>query len=117
MDQQSIHINVTLDHQKMPEHIDWHAPGSGGGDTPQQAKAMLLSLWDGREKAALRIDLWTKKMMVDEMNDFFFQTLMTLGDTYARATKNEHLSKEIKTFAGAFKEKADAALEQDEQQK
>jgi hypothetical protein len=32
------------------------------------------------EKAALRIDLWTKDMMVDEMADFFYQTLMTMAE-------------------------------------
>jgi hypothetical protein len=36
---------------------------------------MMLSFWDGSEKAALRIDLWTKDMMVDEMADFFYQTI------------------------------------------
>ena len=113
MDQQSIHINIALDNQKMPEHIDWHASGTENGDLPQHAKAFLLSLWDGKEKAALRIDLWTKKMMVDEMNDFFFQTLMTLADTYARATKNEALGKEMKTFAEDFRKKAEAALEKE----
>ena len=76
MDQHKIEINVTLDNQKMPEHIDWQASNGGHGETPQHAKAVLLSLWDGQEKSALRIDLWTKRMMVDEMNNFFFQTLV-----------------------------------------
>jgi gliding motility-associated protein GldC len=113
MDQQSIHINIALDNQKMPDHIDWIASATANSDMPQQAKAFLLSLWDGQEKAALRIDLWTKKMMVDEMNDFFFQTLMTLADTYSRATKNEALGKEMKTFAEDFRKKAQAVLEKE----
>ena len=72
-------------------------------------------LWDGTEKTALRIDLWTKKMMVDEMNDFFFQTLMTMADTYTRATRNEALSEEMKAFARDFKKKADEKMMEDEQ--
>ncbi len=109
MNKHKIDINVFLDNEQMPEHIDWNATGSNVSE-PQAAKAMLLSLWDGTEQTALRIDLWTKKMMVDEMNDFFFQTIMTLADTYTRATNNEALSEEMKTFATEFKKKADAAL-------
>jgi gliding motility-associated protein GldC len=113
MNKHSININVHLDNEKMPEHMDWSATGSNSED-PKPAKGVLLSLWDGQEKTALRIDLWTKKMMVDEMNDFFFQTLMTMADTYTRATRNEALSEDMKAFAREFKRKADEKLTEDE---
>jgi gliding motility-associated protein GldC len=113
MNKHSININVHLDNEKMPEHMDWSATGSNSED-PKPAKGMLLSLWDGTEKTALRIDLWTKKMMVDEMNDFFFQTLMTMADTYTRATRNAELSEEMKAFARDFKKKADEKMMEDE---
>lgn len=113
MSKHTININVHLDQEKMPEHMDWSATGSNSED-PQAAKGMLLSLWDGNEKTALRIDLWTKKMMVDEMNDFFYQTLMTMADTYTRATRNEDLSEDMKAFARDFKAKADKKLLDDE---
>ena len=107
MQKHTIQLNVTLDPAKMPEHIDWTASGTEAGDRPQQAKAFMLSLWDGEEKTAMRMDIWTKRMMVDEMNDFFVQTLLTMGDTYARATKDPELGNEIKEFAKAFKKKAE----------
>ncbi|MBA3829714.1 MAG: gliding motility protein GldC [Taibaiella sp.] len=106
----TINIHVELDEDKMPESIEWFAP-DGGVEEPQIAKAILLGLWDGEEKSALRIDLWTNKMMVDEMNDFFFQTLFGMSDTYLRATKNEALAAELKEFAKAFHKKAIEALE------
>ena len=109
----SINIQVELDEEKMPETIEWNAPG-GGVEDNQQAKGVLLSLWDGQEKSALRIDLWTKKMMVDEMNDFFYQTFFGMADTYARATRNGDLAKEIKEFAKAFHKKANDMLNQEE---
>lgn len=114
MNQHKIQINVTLDREKMPEHIDWQASGSSEPDMPQAAKAFLLSLWDGKEKTALRIDLWTKRMMVDEMNDFFFQTLMTMADTYGRATRNAELAEELRVQFREFKKKADELLTQSE---
>jgi gliding motility-associated protein GldC len=109
----NINIQVELDEEKMPDTIEWNAPG-GGVDDIQQAKAILLGLWDGQEKSALRIDLWTKKMMVDEMNDFFYQTLFGMADTYVRATKNAELANELKTFAKDFLKKASDALEKEE---
>ncbi|NDC42947.1 MAG: gliding motility protein GldC [Chitinophagia bacterium] len=105
-----IEIEVTLDEQKMPEQIQWLAPGGGVND-PQTVKAILLGLWDGQEKSALRIDLWTSKMMVDEMNDFFYQSLHGMADTYLRATRNEARAKEIKEFAASFLKKASQDLE------
>ncbi len=116
MNKHNININVTLDNEKMPEHIDWSASGSSNAE-PTQAKAFMLSLWDGQEKTAMRIDLWTKRMMVDEMNDFFFQTMITMADTFSRATRNEELTKEIKDFARSFKKKADDALMKEEENK
>jgi gliding motility-associated protein GldC len=107
MKQSSIQIQVSLDDQKIPEAISWNASDSAEGNI-RKAKAFLLSLWDGEEKTALRIDLWTKDMMVDEMEDFFYQTLMTMADTYQRATRHEDLAAEMKDFARAFHQKSRA---------
>ena len=91
MTEYSIHIQVKLDEIKMPVDISWSAPDIPPENT-RKAKAFLLSLWDGSDKTALRIDLWTKDMMVDEMEDFFYQTLMTMADTYQRATRHDDLA-------------------------
>lgn len=107
----NINIEIELAEDKMPEAISWTAP-DGGVPDPQQAKAILLGLWDGNEKSALRIDLWTSKMMVDEMNDFFYQTVFGMADTYHRATRNEELANEMKQFAKDFLKKASDALAQ-----
>jgi gliding motility-associated protein GldC len=100
----TIKIDVTLDKDRMPETIDWNATETSA-DEARKAKAMFLSFWDGEDKAALRIDLWTKAMMVDEMADFFFQTFMSMADTYHRATRNQEISDDIKKFAQAFYKK------------
>ena len=101
MTESSIQIQVQLDENKMPAEISWSAPDNAPENT-RKAKAFLLSLWDGSDKAALRIDLWTKDMMVDEMEDFFYQTLMTMADTYQRATRHDDLAAEMKNFAKTF---------------
>jgi gliding motility-associated protein GldC len=105
MEQKStITIDVVLDEQKMPGEILWNASQSTA-DAQQKARAMLLSLWDGEDKSALRIDLWTKEMMVDEMADFFYQTFIGMADSFKRATGNEGLTTDMKNFARDFYKK------------
>lgn len=104
MAKSTIKIEVELDEQKVPANIEWSATDSTI-ERPQQAKAFMLSLWDGADKAALRIDLWTQKMMVDEMADFYYQTLMTMADTFQRATRMTELTDEMKAHAQQFYKK------------
>lgn len=104
MAKSSIIIDVELDESRIPENIEWNASDSTMAKA-QQAKAVMISLWDGAEKTALRIDLWTQKMMVDEMADFYYQTFMTMADTYERATRQTELVDEMKNFARAFYKK------------
>jgi len=104
MMQSTITIDVSLDNDKVPQQISWKASDSTA-DMAQQSKAMMLSFWDGGDKAAMRIDLWTKEMMVDEMADFYYQTFMTMADTFNRATKNTELVNDMKNFAHDFYKK------------
>jgi gliding motility-associated protein GldC len=100
----SINIDVTLDKDRVPEDIRWNASDSRT-EQARKAKAMMLAFWDGADKSALRIDLWTKEMMVDEMADFFYQTLMTMADTWQRATQDPVQVSDIKRFAEDFYKK------------
>ena len=104
MENSTITIQVKLDEDKIPQQIQWNATGTTTQHT-QQAKAFMLAFWDGTEKTAMRIDLWTKEMMVDEMADFFYQTLITMADTYNRATHQEELNNEMKEYAKGFYQK------------
>lgn len=104
MHNSTISINVQLDANKVPENITWNASDSSA-ERAQKAKAMMLAFWDGTDKTALRIDLWTKDMMVDEMADFIYQTMMTMADTCNRATQYADLAADMKAFAKEFFEK------------
>jgi gliding motility-associated protein GldC len=96
-----ITIDVQLDEKRVPKQIIWDATESTA-DTARSAKAMILAFWDGADKTALRVDLWTKEMMVDEMADFYYQTLMTMADSFGRATHQQVLVDDIKNFAKDF---------------
>ena len=104
MNQSTIKIDVLLDPNKIPEQISWNASDSQA-DMAQKAKAMCLAFWDGADKTALRIDLWTKDMMMDEMADFYYQMFITMADTFKRATHQDALADDMKKFAREFFEK------------
>ena len=98
-----IELTVELDDNRVPESLSWTA--SDGGIDNEEAKAMLLSVWDNKAKEALRIDLWTKDMPIDEMKIFFHQTLVAMSDTFHRATQDEKMTATMKDFCDYFAEK------------
>ncbi|MGI8952593.1 MAG: gliding motility protein GldC [Chitinophagaceae bacterium] len=104
MTKSNINIELELDDDKIPCDIRWRASDSTI-NAMQKAKAVMISFWDGADKTALRIDLWTKGMMVDEMADFFYQTITTMADSYKRATGQEALADDMKNFAKEFYKK------------
>ncbi len=98
-----IRIDIELDDNRIPEKLKWTA--KDGGVENEETKAMLLSVWDSKNKESLRIDLWTKDMPVDEMKIFFHQTLVAMSDTFHRATQDEKMSATMKDFCDYFAEK------------
>lgn len=98
-----IKLKVGLDENRVPEELSWSA--QDGGIKNEAAKAMLLSVWDSANKESLKIDLWTKDMPLDEMKIFFHQTLVSLSDTFMRATQDEKMTATMKDFCEYFAEK------------
>lgn len=97
-------INVHLNEERLPVKMDWDATDSPvKGAKP--CKAALVAMWDGDAKITQRLDLWTKDMQVDEMHYFFFQTFMTMADTFQRATNNKEASNDMRRFGQEFAKK------------
>lgn len=98
-----IELVVELDDNRIPEKLNWTA--EDGGISNEEAKAMMLSVWDSKEQETLRIDLWTKDMPVDEMKIFFHQTLVAMSNTFNRATQDDKMTATMKDFCDYFAEK------------
>jgi len=98
-----IELSVELDENRVPEKLHWTA--EDGGISNEEAKAMMLAVWDAKAKETLRIDLWTKDMPVDEMKQFFHQTLVEMSNTFHRATQDEKMTATMKDFCDYFAEK------------
>ena len=99
-----VKINVQLDDKNVPVNIVWEADDASV-DAATECRAMLLSLWDHRNKDTLRLDLWTKDMTVDEMKIFFHETLVTMADTLQRSTTDERIAEDMRDFCHYFAEK------------
>jgi gliding motility-associated protein GldC len=95
---------IELDEKKMPEKIQWQADDADFKGL-KEAKTVMLSLWDKEDKITLGIDLWTKDMLVDDMNLHFYQIILKLGDTYRKSTNNNELGKMFDDFASEFASK------------
>ena len=96
-EKKEIKFTVSLDENHIPEKIEWTA-SEGGGVSNEEIKAMMISVWEPKERIAKRVDLWTKDMMVDEMKYYHFQTLMTLADTLERSTGENVIAKKMRDF-------------------
>ncbi|MEP5254526.1 MULTISPECIES: gliding motility protein GldC [Winogradskyella] len=96
-------LNVELDENRVPEKLNWSA--QDGGVNNEEAKAVMLSVWDSKAQETLKIDLWTKDMPVDEMKLFFHQTLVTMSDSFFRATQDQKMTDTMKDFCDYFAEK------------
>jgi gliding motility-associated protein GldC len=94
---------IELDENRVPEKLMWTA--KDGGVEAEEAKAIMLSIWDSKAKESMRIDLWTKDMPVDEMKIFFHQTLVAMSETFKRATDDEKMADTMKDFCDYFAEK------------
>ena len=90
-----INFKITVDENHLPVNITWEAKDAG---EKSECKSVMIALWDAKENNTMRIDLWTKEMSIDEMKKFFHQNVMTLTDTYAKATNDEATAKEVKEF-------------------
>ncbi|MBL4861648.1 MAG: gliding motility protein GldC [Crocinitomicaceae bacterium] len=98
-----VSIEVGLNENNLPVKMKWTAPDGSVVDAP--AKAMLLSLWDPTENNTMKIDLWTKDMSIEEMKQFFHQTLLTMSDSFERATGEQKMAEDLRDYCYHFADK------------
>ena len=96
-----INIDVELDENKVPEKIHWQTSDK---DVNEETKAFFLSVWN-EEQGTMKIDLWTKEMKVDEMKFMVHQSILSMADTFERATGEHAMALTMKDFCEYFAEK------------
>lgn len=98
-----IEVNVGTNANNVPVRMKWSA--EDGNIDNQEAGAMFLSLWDPKDKNTMKIDLWTKDLSIEEMKQFFHQTLLTMADTFEKATGETLISEDLRDYCFHFAEK------------
>jgi gliding motility-associated protein GldC len=101
--QSEINIKVDLNANNLPIQMHWSA--SDGGIENQNASAFLLSIWNPEEKNTMKIDLWTREMTIEEMKQFFHQSLLTMADSFEKATGEHLISEDLRDYCYHFAEK------------
>lgn len=97
-----VRFEVGLDENHIPLDIDWY---SSDQDEKRSCDAAFMAMWDREQKTTMRLDLWTKDFPVDEMKQFFHQYLLTLADSFQRATGEEAVSEDLRDYCAHFAEK------------
>ena len=98
-------IDVSMDDNLIPESIEWKS--SQENKPSQTASAALIYFWDAKKNETFNLDLWTKEMSIEEMNKMMFQTLMTLANTYERATSEDQMANAMRDFGQFFGERTE----------
>jgi len=99
---EEIKIKIGLDANRIPETMSWTASEN---QKESEIKAMMLSVWDKTEGNTMRIDLWNKEMSIEEMKQFVHQTLLTMTDSFERATGDKRMADTMRDFCSYYAEK------------
>lgn len=105
-----ISIEVGLNSNNLPLQIDWSA--SDTGNQKQRAAAMFLGFWNPELKETMKVDLWVKDLSVEEMKQFFHQTLLTMADTFEKATGEKNITDDLRDYCYHFAEKMEILPEE-----
>ena len=98
-----ISIKVGTNVNNVPVRMKWSA--EDGDVKDKETSAMMLALWDAKDKNTMKIDLWTKDLSVEEMKQFFHQTLITMADSFERATGETNICEDLRDYCYHFAEK------------
>ncbi len=108
--QSQIRFEIETDENHVPEKISWLAT-DGNSQELKECKSIIVSIWDHAEKETLRIDLWTKDMPVDEMQRHFQETLVTMAESFQKATGNPLVVKKMLDFCKNLAEETNKVAE------
>jgi len=97
MKKSEIKFNIDLDDNNVPEKIMWFATDNPSGQE-EEARAIAIALWDESQKSTMKIDLWSKEMSVEEMKQFYIETIGGMAESLEHATNDKFMADEIRTL-------------------
>lgn len=96
MDKKAIKLTISFDNDNIPEKITWEA----NEDMPKNVnlKSLFIAGWEEDTKSTATFNIWTKEMRVDEMQQLYIQSLLTLSEGFERATGEKNIVAKMKDF-------------------
>ncbi|MEE2699868.1 MAG: gliding motility protein GldC [Bacteroidota bacterium] len=104
MKRSKISFEIELDENNLPQSILLNTDEGQLNNTV--VKSFLISAWDKKTNETLRIDLWTKEMMVNEMLIMFHQTLLSMATSLEKATNEHKLADALRDYCAFFGEQS-----------
>ena len=102
MSKSKLTFELDLDLNNVPEKITMNSSDKQADDV--SLKSLMIAGWDSETKETLRVDLWTKKMMVNEMFIMYHQTLISMANTLEKSTGHEKLAGALRDYCEFFAE-------------
>ncbi|MGY8987384.1 MAG: gliding motility protein GldC [Flavobacteriales bacterium] len=102
MTKSTLTFDLELDENNVPTKIVMHSSDKQAENI--NLKSVMIAGWDEKTKETLRVDLWTKDMMVDEMFIMYHQTLMSMANTLEKSTGHDKLAGALKDYCEFFAE-------------
>lgn len=102
MSKSKLIFDLELDVNNLPERIIMNSSDKQAKDV--HLKSLMVSAWDSKTKETLRVDLWTKDMMVNEMFIMYHQTLMSMANSLEKSTGHDKLAGALRDYCEFFAE-------------
>lgn len=103
MQNKEIKINIDIT-DGVVDSINWQA-SDFDNNKKVESKAFMLAIWDKEKKSTLKVDLWTKDMRLDEMKHFFYESLMSMSESFLKATGEKNIVEDLRDYCAHFADK------------
>lgn len=102
MNKKSIKFTLLFDNNNIPEEIVWEQ----NEDMPQniELKSLFIAGWEEQAKSTASFNIWTKDMRVDEMQQLYIQSLLSLSKGIEQATGDKKIVNKMKAFCESLSE-------------
>jgi len=100
MKKSTLKFDLELDENNVPKKIIMNS--SDNQDDNILLTSVIIAAWDEKTKETLRVDLWTKDMMVNEMFIMYHQTLMSMANTLSKSTSQDKLAGALRDYCAFF---------------
>ena len=100
MNKSKLTFDLELDDNNVPKKIIMNSSDNQAKDV--LLKSVMIAAWDEKTKETLRVDLWTKDMMVNEMFIMYHQTMIGMAASLEKATGQTNLAGALRDYCDFF---------------